>query len=131
MYPGCGNKLRRSGATWEEMAADRALGPLTCAQMLAATERANARLAEIAVGLETAAQENALASLVAAENAAALWAELDPPRCCRPARARAAPLTRPPCRLAGGSRKHARRHSPAPGNPLKGSENFPATTATK
>jgi site-specific DNA recombinase len=61
----------------EEMAADRALGLITRPQMLAATERANTRLAEIAADLEAAAQENVLAPLVAAENAAAVWAELD------------------------------------------------------
>jgi hypothetical protein len=61
----------------EEMAADRALGLITRPQMLAATGRANARLAEIAADLQTAAQENVLTPLVAAENAAAVWAELD------------------------------------------------------
>ena len=45
--------------------------------MLAATGRANLRLDEIGAELEHAARENVLAPLVAAENAAAVWAELD------------------------------------------------------
>src|SRR5271166_5446564 len=61
----------------EEMAADRALGLITRPQMLAATGRANIRLDEIGAELEHAARENVLAPLVAAENAAAVWAGLD------------------------------------------------------
>ena len=61
----------------EEMAADRALGLITRPQMLAATGRANARLEEIGAELDSAARENVLAPLVAAENAAAVWADLD------------------------------------------------------
>ena len=61
----------------EEMAADRALGLITRPQMLAATQRANVRLDEIGAELEHAARENVLAPLVAAENAAAVWADLD------------------------------------------------------
>ena len=61
----------------EEMAADRALGLITRPQMLAATGRANIRLEEIGSELEHAARENVLAPLVAAENAAAVWADLD------------------------------------------------------
>ena len=61
----------------EEMAADRALGLITRPQMLAATERANIRLDEIGAELDHAARENVLAPLVAAENAAAVWADLD------------------------------------------------------
>ena len=61
----------------EEMAADRALGLITRPQLLAATGRANIRLDEIGAELEHAARENVLAPLVAAENAAAVWAELD------------------------------------------------------
>jgi site-specific DNA recombinase len=61
----------------EEMAADRALGLITRPQMLTATERGNTRLAEIAADLEAAARENVLAPLAAAENAAALWEDLD------------------------------------------------------
>ena len=58
----------------EEMAADRALGLITRPQLLAATGRANIRLDEIGAELEHAARENVLAPLVAAENAAAVWA---------------------------------------------------------
>ena len=61
----------------EEMAADRALGLITRPQLLAATGRANIRLDEIGTELEHAARENVLAPLVAAENAAAVWADLD------------------------------------------------------
>ena len=61
----------------EEMAADRALGLITRPQMLAATERAGVRLDEIGDELDHAARENVLAPLVAAENAAAVWADLD------------------------------------------------------
>ena len=61
----------------EEMAADRALGLITRPQMLAATGRANIRLDEIGTELEHAARENVLAPLVAAESAAAVWADLD------------------------------------------------------
>ena len=61
----------------EEMAADRALGLITRPQLLAATGRANVRLDEIGAELEHAARENVLAPLVAAENAAAVWADLD------------------------------------------------------
>jgi len=64
-------------ANLEEMAADRAVGLITRAQMLAATERASARLAGIEADLEDAAQENVLAPLAAAGNAAALWQDLD------------------------------------------------------
>jgi hypothetical protein len=61
----------------KEMAADRALGLIDRAQMLAATERANIRLAQIGTELEGAARENVLAPLVAAENAASAWKSLD------------------------------------------------------
>ena len=61
----------------EEMAADRALGLITRPQMLAATGRASLRLDEIGAELEHAARENVLAPLVAAQNAAAVWADLD------------------------------------------------------
>jgi site-specific DNA recombinase len=64
-------------ANLKEMAADRALGLIDRAQMLAATERANTRLAQIGAELEGAARENVLAPLVAAENAAATWESLD------------------------------------------------------
>ena len=61
----------------EEMASDRALGRISRAQMLKATEAGNARLAEIGAELDSAARENVLAPLVAAENAASLWETLD------------------------------------------------------
>ena len=57
----------------EEMASDRALGRISRAQMLKATEAGNARLAEIGTELDSAARENVLAPLVAAENAADVW----------------------------------------------------------
>ena len=61
----------------DEMAADRALGVITRAQMIAGTARASARLDEIAADLEDAARENVLTPLVAAHNAAAAWEDLD------------------------------------------------------
>jgi DNA invertase Pin-like site-specific DNA recombinase len=61
----------------EELAADRALGLIGRAQLLAATTRANLRLEVIGAELDSAAKENVLAPLVAAENAAAAWEELD------------------------------------------------------
>jgi hypothetical protein len=61
----------------EEMATDRALGRITRAQMLKATEAGTARLAAIGAELDGAARENVLAPLVAAENAAAVWEGLD------------------------------------------------------
>jgi site-specific DNA recombinase len=64
----------------DELAADRALGLIIRPQLLAATERAAARLAEISTSLDHAAQESVLAPLVATQNAAALWADLDPYR---------------------------------------------------
>jgi hypothetical protein len=45
--------------------------------MLSATERTNLRLGEIGAELEHAARENVLAPLVVAENAAAVWKDLD------------------------------------------------------
>jgi site-specific DNA recombinase len=61
----------------EEMAADRALGMIDRSQMLAATKRANLRLAEIGTELEAAARENVLTPLVATGNAASAWEGLD------------------------------------------------------
>ena len=61
----------------EEMAADRALNLIMRTQMISATERGNARLAEIEGELSEAARENVLAPLVAAENAAEVWESLD------------------------------------------------------
>jgi site-specific DNA recombinase len=64
-------------ASLEEMAADRALGLISRAQMLAATARGNTRLGEIEAALADAARENVLAPLVANGNAASVWAGLD------------------------------------------------------
>jgi DNA invertase Pin-like site-specific DNA recombinase len=64
-------------ANLEELAADRALGLVSRAQMIAATARGNTRLEEIAGELAGAARESVLAPLVAAENAAAVWEGLD------------------------------------------------------
>lgn len=64
-------------ASLEEMAGDRALGLITRAQMLVATQRGNTRLAEIEAVLAEAARENVLAPLVANGNAASIWAGLD------------------------------------------------------
>jgi site-specific DNA recombinase len=61
----------------EELAADRALNLIGRAPMLAATNRANLRLAEIGTELESAARENVLTPLVAAGNAASVWEDLD------------------------------------------------------
>ena len=49
----------------EEMGADRALGLITRAQMIKATEPGNARLAEIGAGLAQAAGKGALAPVAA------------------------------------------------------------------
>jgi len=64
----------------EEMAADRAPGVITRAQMLAATERGTIRLDQIADLITEAARENVLASLVAASNVASAWQEMDQSR---------------------------------------------------
>ena len=64
-------------ANLEELAGDCAVGRISRAQMLKATETGNARLAEIGTELDHASRENVLAPLVAAQNAAATWAELD------------------------------------------------------
>ena len=61
----------------EEMAGDCALGRISRAQMLKATAAGNGRLEAIGAELDSAARENVLAPLVAAENAAAVWAGLD------------------------------------------------------
>ena len=100
----------------EEMASDRALGKITRAQMLKATEAGTARLDQIGAELDTAARENVLAPLVAAENAAAAWAGLDISRkravvktlmsvtLYSPGRGPAARSTRPRSRSPGTSR---------------------------
>ncbi|MGI8449886.1 MAG: recombinase family protein, partial [Streptosporangiaceae bacterium] len=64
-------------ARLEEMAADRADGVISRAQLLSATGRANLRLAEIGAQLEEAARENVLTPLAGAENAAEVWEPLD------------------------------------------------------
>jgi DNA invertase Pin-like site-specific DNA recombinase len=61
----------------EEMAADRALGLIGRGPMLAATGRADGRLAEIGTELDEAAREDVLAPLVAADNAATEWETMD------------------------------------------------------
>jgi site-specific DNA recombinase len=61
----------------DELAADRAVGLITRAQMLAATTRATGRLDQIGAELEHAAKESVLAPLVAAGNVAAVWEDLD------------------------------------------------------
>ena len=48
-------------------------GRIDRAQMLAATRRVNIRLSEIEAEVESAARENVLTPLVAAENAASAW----------------------------------------------------------
>ena len=61
----------------DELAADRALGLVSRAQMIAATQRGNARLAEIGAQLAAAAGESALAPFTAGESARKVWARLD------------------------------------------------------
>jgi DNA invertase Pin-like site-specific DNA recombinase len=61
----------------DELGADRALGLVSRSQMLAATGRGNARLAEIAAGLAEAAGKGALAPFTRGQAAAAVWAGLD------------------------------------------------------
>jgi site-specific DNA recombinase len=61
----------------DELAADRALGLIDRAQMLAATERANHRLGQIGGQLTEAARENVLTGLVTAVNVASAWDEMD------------------------------------------------------
>jgi len=79
-WAGCGGVVEDASAiprNLEEMAADRALNLIMRTQMISATERGNARLAEIEGELSEAARENVLAPLVAAENAAEVWESLD------------------------------------------------------
>jgi hypothetical protein len=52
-------------------------GLISRSQMLAATERGNARLAEISAELAAAASTSALAPFAAAESAQAVWDSLD------------------------------------------------------
>ncbi len=67
-------------ANLDEMAADRALGLVSRSQMIAATQRGNARLDAIAAQLAEAASESVLAPFAAADNARAVWDSLDLPR---------------------------------------------------
>ena len=73
--------LRREAAAirrnLDEMAADRALGLVSRTQMIAATERGNARLAEITADLAASASGSALAPFAAGRAAAEVWAGLD------------------------------------------------------
>jgi DNA invertase Pin-like site-specific DNA recombinase len=61
----------------DELAADRALGLVSRSQMLAATERGNTRLAEIAAELTEAAGGGPLRPFLGDEPANAVWARLD------------------------------------------------------
>ena len=63
-------------ANLDELAADRALGLISRAQMIAATQRGNARLAEITARL-SAAESSALAPFTAGESARKVWDRLD------------------------------------------------------
>jgi site-specific DNA recombinase len=64
-------------ANLDELAADRALGLVSRAQMIAATQRGNARLAEITARLAAAAESSALAPFAAGESARKVWDRLD------------------------------------------------------
>ena len=67
-------------ANLDEMAADRALGLMSRSQMIAATQRGNARLDAISAQLTEAASESVLAPFAATDNARAVWDGLDLPR---------------------------------------------------
>jgi hypothetical protein len=73
--------LRREAAAIRgnlgELAADRALGLVSRAQLLAATERGNARLAAIGAELAASAGAGALAAFTRGEAAAQVWESLD------------------------------------------------------
>jgi site-specific DNA recombinase len=64
----------------EEMSADRAMGLISRAQLLAATARGNNRLDQISSLLADAARENVLTDLVAAANVTAAWEAMDSSR---------------------------------------------------
>ena len=64
----------------EEMSADRALGLITRAQLLAATGRGTARLAQIGDLIADAARENVLTALAAAQDVTAAWDAMDSSR---------------------------------------------------
>jgi site-specific DNA recombinase len=61
----------------DTLAADMVAGLVSRSQMLAATERGNARLAEITAQLAAAAESSALAPFTAAGNSRAVWDGLD------------------------------------------------------
>jgi hypothetical protein len=64
-------------ANLDEMAADRAVGLVTRSQMLAATERGNARLAQIGGELAEAGGKNVLAPFARGQRAREVWDGLD------------------------------------------------------
>jgi hypothetical protein len=61
----------------DEMAADRALGLVSRSQMISATERGNARLAEITADLAASASGSVLAPFATGQAASEVWAGLD------------------------------------------------------
>ena len=61
----------------DTLAADMVAGLISRSQMLAATERGNARLADITAQLASAAESSALAPFTAGESARAVWDGLD------------------------------------------------------
>ncbi len=61
----------------DELAADRALGLVSRSQMIAATGRGNARLAEIGAGLAEATGKGALVPFTRGQAAAEVWDSLD------------------------------------------------------
>ena len=67
-------------ANLDTLAADMVAGLVSRSQMIAATERGNARLAEITAQLAAAAESSALAVFAGAESARAVWDSLDPAR---------------------------------------------------
>jgi site-specific DNA recombinase len=64
-------------ANLDELAADRAVGLVSRSQMIAASERGNARLADIAAELATTAGKGALAPFARGQAARAVWDGLD------------------------------------------------------
>ena len=64
-------------ANLDEMAADRAVGLVSRSQMIAASERGNARLAEIAADLATTAGKGALVPFARGQAARDVWDGLD------------------------------------------------------
>jgi hypothetical protein len=64
----------------DELAADRALGLVSRSQMLAATERGDARLAEISARLAESSGQSVLTPFMRGEKAAVVWGQLDDSR---------------------------------------------------